>query len=420
MPAPPAPRPSERLPRSSSSPWRGRTCTPARPARPRRTGGRSTCTAKQPTPLAGPGAPWVAEFAPADLGAALGISLDAARSLVGDALELAHRLPRLWDLVRELRVPAWRARVIARETRDLSVDAALFADRLIAATPDRVGLVNAARLVQEARLWFDPDRAIADEEAALAKRGVWLRHGATPATTEISMILDTPDAELFDASVRRIAHDLHELGDTDPLDLRRARAVGVLADPQYALDLMSGREGAAPTQNGGAANLYLHLTPADLAPEDRRRHHRASRRRHHPAAHRLAGPVHQHRRQGPGPPGPGPRRHGGRGPARPTRDDARTGPPHRRALRLPRLRPRLPSLRPGPHHRVPPDGGRRTTGPDHRREPRAVVPHPPPDQDPHRLDLQTRPRRLHLDLAHRTPVRRPHQPAPPTRHAPKS
>ncbi len=216
-------------------------------------------------PLAGPGAPWVAEFAPADLGAALGISLDAARSLIGDALELAHRLPRLWDLVRDLRVPAWRARVIARETRDLSVDAALFADQLIAATPDRIGLVNAARLVQEARLWFDPDRAIADEEAALAKRGVWVRPGATPATTEISMLLDTPDAELFDASVRRIAHDLHALGDTDPLDLRRARAVGVLADPQYALDLMSGREGAAPTQNGGVANLYLHLRPEDLA-----------------------------------------------------------------------------------------------------------------------------------------------------------
>ena len=50
-------------------------------------------------PLAGPGAPWVAEFAPADLAAALGISHDAARQLIADALELAHRLPRLWDLV---------------------------------------------------------------------------------------------------------------------------------------------------------------------------------------------------------------------------------------------------------------------------------------------------------------------------------
>src|SRR6187200_2410268 len=51
-------------------------------------------------PLAGAGAPWVAEFAPADLAAALGITHDAARQLVADALELACRLPRLWDLVR--------------------------------------------------------------------------------------------------------------------------------------------------------------------------------------------------------------------------------------------------------------------------------------------------------------------------------
>ena len=48
------------------------------------------------SPLAGPGAPWVAEFAPADLAAALGITHDAARQLIADALELAHRLPRLW------------------------------------------------------------------------------------------------------------------------------------------------------------------------------------------------------------------------------------------------------------------------------------------------------------------------------------
>ena len=50
----------------------------------------------------------------------------------------------------------WRARLIARDTTDLSVEAALFADRLIAATPTRIGQVQAARLVQEARLYFDP------------------------------------------------------------------------------------------------------------------------------------------------------------------------------------------------------------------------------------------------------------------------
>ena len=92
-------------------------------------------------PLAGPGAPWVAEFAPVDLAAALGITHDAGRQLIADALELAHRLPRLWKRVLAGEVPVWRARLIARETTDLSVKAALFADRLIAATPapDRSG-----------------------------------------------------------------------------------------------------------------------------------------------------------------------------------------------------------------------------------------------------------------------------------------
>ena len=72
--------------------------------------------------------------------------------------------------------------------------------------------------------------------------------------------------------------DLKELGDNDSLDVRRARAVGILADPQYALDLMSGREGAAPTPgHGGVANLFVHLRPrrprkptSPVAPEPRR------------------------------------------------------------------------------------------------------------------------------------------------------
>ena len=351
-------------------------------------------------PLAGPGAPWVAEFAPADLAAALGISHDAARQLLADALELAYRLPRLWDLVKAGEVPVWRARLIARETVDLSVEAALFADRLIAATPTRIGQVHAARLVQEARLYFDPDRAVADEEEALAKRGVWLRHTGAPATTDVVMTLDTPDALLFDQTITRIASDLKELGDTDTLDVRRAHAVGILADPQHALDLLCGRDGAAPSHGAraGTTNLYVHLTPADLAATRRRRVDREARRRHHPAAHRLAHPIRPSRRQDHPAPRPRPQLRLGRGPARPTPGDAGDGDPARRPLRLPRLPPRLPCLRPRPHHRVPTDGRRRTTGPDPARQPRTAVPHPPPHQDPLSLGLQTPRRRpLHLD-----------------------
>ena len=121
--------------------------------------------------------------------------------------------------------------------------------------------------MQEARLYFDPARAIADEEEAVAKRGVWLRHDGAPATTDVIMTLDTPDALLLDQTITRIAADLKELGDTETLDVRRAHAVGILADPQHALDLLSGREGASPSDGAraGATNLYLHLTPEDLA-----------------------------------------------------------------------------------------------------------------------------------------------------------
>jgi hypothetical protein len=52
--------------------------------------------AEELVPLAGPGTPAVAEFAPAELAAALSMSSHAGQLLVGDALELRHRLPRTW------------------------------------------------------------------------------------------------------------------------------------------------------------------------------------------------------------------------------------------------------------------------------------------------------------------------------------
>ena len=47
-------------------------------------------------PVAGEGAPLVAEFAITEFAAAIGISTDAGKRYVGHALELRHRLPRVW------------------------------------------------------------------------------------------------------------------------------------------------------------------------------------------------------------------------------------------------------------------------------------------------------------------------------------
>ncbi len=70
---------------------------------------------EEAVPVAGPGAPLVAEFCVAEFAAALGVS-DRGRAgcSVGEALELRYRLPRLWRRVTDGDLPAWRARRIAR------------------------------------------------------------------------------------------------------------------------------------------------------------------------------------------------------------------------------------------------------------------------------------------------------------------
>ena len=110
-------------------------------------------------PLAGEGAPLVAEFAPMEFGAALGMSTDGARALVGDALELAHRLKRTWKLVRIGKVPLWKARRLAQLTTGLPMDGAEFVDRQLAAFVGKISWAAVERLVDQARVAYDPEGA---------------------------------------------------------------------------------------------------------------------------------------------------------------------------------------------------------------------------------------------------------------------
>ncbi|HYO39485.1 MAG TPA: hypothetical protein VER39_07505, partial [Nocardioidaceae bacterium] len=119
--------------------------------------GRDLVGAQRLVPLAGAGTPLVAEFAPGELGAALGITSHAAACLVGDSLELRHRLPRLWAAVHAGRLQAWRARKVAQTTVCLSVQAAGFVDAQVAPVAHKVGLSRVLRLVEVAMRRYDPD-----------------------------------------------------------------------------------------------------------------------------------------------------------------------------------------------------------------------------------------------------------------------
>lgn len=202
--------------------------------------------------LAGEGTPEVAEFAPAELGAALGLTTFAASCLIGDALELRHRLPRLWARVADGTVQAWRARRVADHTKILSPDAAAWVDAQVAPFAHKVGTRRLADLVAAALLRFDPDEALRRLEAGRERRGVRVGEGIVDGNRSVAIEADAMDVALFDATLDAIADALAALGDTDAADLRRARAVGVIADPQGTLDLLAAAAGDRPGDPGSA------------------------------------------------------------------------------------------------------------------------------------------------------------------------
>src|SRR3954453_2907215 len=100
--------------------------------------------------LAGQGAPTVAEYAVPELAASIGLSTEAGKRYLGEALELRYRLPRLWQRVQDGDLPAWKARLVARGTIRLPPDAVAYVDRQVAPPAPRLKPAQLDRLVAEA------------------------------------------------------------------------------------------------------------------------------------------------------------------------------------------------------------------------------------------------------------------------------
>jgi hypothetical protein len=205
-------------------------------------------------PIAGEGAPLVAEFCVAELGTTLGITTTAAKKLIGHALELRHRLPRLWAQVHAGQVPAWRARAVAdttiHTTPALTREAAGFVDAHVAAVAGRIGSAQLDRLVDETIRRYDlatADPASDPEDGYLA---VDPRHVTVDTddvhyagTLRIEAEVDIADALDLDRALAHHAATQAALGSLLPLDARRAKALGELARTQTALELLTGGPG---------------------------------------------------------------------------------------------------------------------------------------------------------------------------------
>jgi len=103
---------------------------------------------EQPVCLGGAGTPAVAEFAAAEFGAVLGLSTTSASMLVGDALDLRHRLPRLWVRIQAGEVRAWVGRRTAQATPSLSQQTVALVDRRVSRWAHSVSWARAERLTR--------------------------------------------------------------------------------------------------------------------------------------------------------------------------------------------------------------------------------------------------------------------------------
>jgi hypothetical protein len=218
--------------------------------------------------LGGEGAFAVHEFAVTDLAALLQMSEHGARAYVGETVELRDRLPRLWGQVMAGRLPVWKARRIAEQTIPLSAAAAGFVDAQLAGFAPKLSLTRITRCIDAAVTRHHPDLAKKRADAAAQTLGVWLDDDTTDGTTRITAVTDTPDAHALDRALDETATVLGALGDSSGRQARRARSLGVLADPQYALDLHTTATSVPVDNPAGAAKVartkaspvfHLHL-----------------------------------------------------------------------------------------------------------------------------------------------------------------
>ena len=235
--------------------------------------------------LGGEGTPLVAAFTPEPFAAALGVSTLTGLQLLADALDLQHRLPRIWAAVEALAVAPWKARKIAQATHHLSIAGAASVDRQLAGRIGSCGWRAIEFAVAQAIATHDPQLLETREKQGKDAWGVRLFHRGVgtdggddwAGTSHLEVTGDTLDLTTFHDLVCDQAAQLKALGDTDTLDVRKAKAVGVIANRQATLDLGTLLDDSSPAEpvemvgrrSLAKTKLYLHLSLTDLlGPED--------------------------------------------------------------------------------------------------------------------------------------------------------
>jgi hypothetical protein len=193
---------------------------------------------ERPMRLGGEGTPTLGDFAPAELGCALRMSEGSACRLIADALDLRHRLRLIWTAVQAGQVPAYQGRHIAYATRHLTAAQTALVDQRIAPCLGAVSFGRLQTLLEAAIMEADPEGAELRAAAAAQERFVRLGRKSEHGLKLIIARATAGDALCFKAIIDRLAEILANQGDSDTVDIRRSKAIGILAQPAEALRLL--------------------------------------------------------------------------------------------------------------------------------------------------------------------------------------
>jgi len=196
----------------------------------------------------GDGTPEIAEFGCAELGLLTGVGFIAASNLLRDALDLQHRHPLMWAALADGKGRVWKARQVAKlvHAARLSREQAWFVDAATTGYVDTLTWSAFTRLVEAKIIEADPAAAEARRAAAALERFV-----ATGATNEHGLKTlvaraHAGDVIYFVAMCDRIAQILLLEGDDDPVDVRRSKAIAILANPAAALLMLERHASTEP------------------------------------------------------------------------------------------------------------------------------------------------------------------------------
>jgi hypothetical protein len=216
--------------------------------------------------LGGDGIPELWELSTAEIAIAREVHPASCDRAIADVLDLQHRLPLTWKVVKALDADVWVARRVATMSRELSLEVVGSVDRAVAAAiagqaPSRVLAIAEAKVIEA-----DPDAHEAKLEEQRRKKYVGLGRIDEVGLRSVIARVEAGDAFWIDATVDRVADILAGRDDSQdrPRGELRAEAFGWLARPAELLALLL--EHGTDHDDGAQALMESRSTafPADL------------------------------------------------------------------------------------------------------------------------------------------------------------